>query len=209
LRLTNDEARYGAVARVLHAATVLLFAFQLAGITVFRYLEEAPRDGVWAVLDLHKTAGLLLLGVLLVRLSWRWLSPRPAPPPTLGAWDRLSAVWLERGLYAGMLAMAASGLAIELAGGYTVPWFGLFHLDAVAPWLHLGPVDHGAAAVAARKAAVVPWLRDTMIAVHVLGAFTVVALVAAHVSHVLRHSVGAAEPLSDRMDPAHLLRREP
>ncbi|MEB3327612.1 MAG: cytochrome b/b6 domain-containing protein [Candidatus Sericytochromatia bacterium] len=209
MRLRNEEERYGVVARVLHATTVVLFGFQLAGITLFRFLEEGPRPGVWAVLDAHKTAGLLLLGVVLVRLAWRWGNLRPAAPSTFEAWDRRAALWLERGLYATFLAMAASGLVIELAGGYTVPFFGVFYLDGLAPWVHPGPVDQGAVVSAARKATGLPWLRDVGVALHVAGTFAVVGLVASHVSHVLRHSIGKAAPLSDRMDPAHLLRRKP
>ncbi|MEB3221953.1 MAG: cytochrome b/b6 domain-containing protein [Candidatus Sericytochromatia bacterium] len=208
MRLTNDGTRYGAVARVLHASVVLLVTFQFLSITAFRYLEEAPQQMAWTVLDAHKTAGLLLLLVVTVRVGWRLWCPPPPPPDQLDAWDRLSSLWLERGLYALLFVMALSGLTIELTGGYTVPFLSLFHLDAVAPWLHAGPVVHGAAADAARKATTVPWLRDAMVALHVAGTFLTVALVASHVSHVARHSVGKAHPLLDRMDPWHLFHRE-
>lgn len=208
MRMTNHPTGYGAVARLLHVATVLLVGFQFLSITAFRYLEEAPQDLAWTVLDAHKAAGLTVLLVVVVRAGWRLWCPPPPPEERLEAWDRLSSLWLERGLYGLLLAMALSGLAIELSGGYTVPFLGLFHLDAVSPWLHAGAVDHGAAATAARKATTVPWLRDAMVALHVAGTFLTVAAVAAHVSHVARHSVGKARPLLDRMDPWHLFRRD-
>ena len=208
MRLINDSTRYGAIARVLHASVVLLVAFQFLSITVFRYLEEAPQDLAWTVLDTHKTAGLLLLMVVTVRAGWRLWCPPPPPDERLSAWDRQSSLWLERGLYALLFTMALSGLAIELAGGYTVPFLGLFHLDGVAPWLHAGAVDHAPALAAARKATTVPWLRDAMVALHVAGTFVTVAAIAAHISHVLRHSAGQTSPLLDRMDPGHLFRRD-
>lgn len=209
MRLKNDDSQYGTMARVLHASTVLLVGFQFLSITVFRYFEEAPQDLAWTVLDTHKTAGLLVLFVLTLRTGWRLWSPPPSPPERLDAWERRSSLWLERGLYGLLFTMALSGLAIELAGGYTVPFFGVFHLDGVSPWLHAGAVDHGAAAAAARKATVVPWMRDVMVALHVAGTFATVALISAHISHVLRHSVNQAKPLLDRMDPWHLFKRKP
>lgn len=197
----NTPAAYGSATRFFHWATVALFGFQLGSIIIFRVLEEAGSDLAWSLLNGHKTAGLMILMLTGLRLFWRRHSPLPDWPVNFDAWDKRFSHVAEYGLYTMMFVMSLSGLGIELVGGHYVPFFDLFHLDG-RPWfLHLGAASHAADIKAARVAMMVPWLRDGLVGLHVLAAFTTLALLAAHLTHVARHQLGLRDGLLQRMLP--------
>ena len=197
--LENTRTAYGSVTRILHWSTVLLFTFQFGSIVLFRTLASDPTDLTWAVLNRHKTSGLLILLIAALRLVWRRMSPLPNWPATFDAWDKRISHVAEYGLYAAMIVMSLSGLGIEITGGHYVPFFDVVHVDARTPLVHLGPGSLAPDVEAARAASVMPLTRNLLVAVHVMGAFATVALLFIHLSHVLRHAFGVRDGLFRRM----------
>ena len=197
--LKNSATHYGGISRVLHWSMVGLFAFQFVSIIWFRYLEEQPTDLTWTVMNAHKTAGLLILMVGIPRILWRRLGGLPDWHQGFTDWDKSVSHFAEYGLYGCIFAMTISGLLIELAGGYYVPFFGLLYLDNLAPFVHLGAVSYDDAILAARKAASLPSMHDLLVMVHVAGAYAVVMFLSVHVSHVIRHQRAMKDGLLDRM----------
>jgi cytochrome b561 len=191
--------------KFFHWSIAALFGVQLVTIVAVRALMAEGLAGTttltWSLLDLHKASGLLILFLGLPRLAWRKISPLPEWPSSFGDWDKSLTHFAEYGLYTCIFVMCLSGLLIELAGGHYIPFFGLFYLDNLAPYVHAGAFAHMPEDDAARAAGMVPVLRDVMVAVHVLGAFTVLICLSAHVTHVVRHRTATPGGILRRMLP--------
>ncbi|MDZ7661151.1 cytochrome b [Thiohalophilus sp.] len=127
MRLGNTTSGYGPVAIILHWLTALavigLFALGLWMVELTYYdswYTTAPA--------IHKSVGLLLFVLVLLRLLWRWGNPHPEPigPPLE---KRLAGVmhWL---LYLFLLAVLISGYLISTAKGKPIEVFDWFAVPA-------------------------------------------------------------------------------
>ncbi|MDD2048139.1 cytochrome b [Pseudomonas putida] len=130
MQLRNSSSRYGLVSIVMHWG-VALAVFGLFGLGLWMmgldyyspWRKEAP--------DLHKSIGLVLLAVMLVRVAWRFISP---PPPALPNHGKLTRVASKAGhglLYVGLFAVMTAGYLISTADGVGIPVFGLFEVPAL------------------------------------------------------------------------------
>ena len=111
----NSSRNYGLTSILLHwgvALTVVgLFALGLwmRGLNYYsQWYRTAP--------DIHKSVGLILLAVMVLRLVWRWLSPPPAALPTHTPLVRLASTAGHLTLYAGLFDGEESA-ALPLAPG--------------------------------------------------------------------------------------------
>ena len=130
MQLRNSSTRYGAVSIFLHWFVALavfgLFALGLwmVGLDYYStWRKDAP--------DLHKSVGLVLFAVMLLRVLWRLISP---PPPTLASYDRLTRIGAKVGhgfLYVSLFAVMIAGYLISTADGVGIPVFGLFEVPAL------------------------------------------------------------------------------
>ncbi|MBX7278857.1 cytochrome b [Pseudomonas sp. ERGC3:05] len=134
MQLRNSSARYGWVSIVLHWGVALvvfgLFALGLwmVGLDYYStWRKDAP--------DLHKSIGITLFAIMLVRIVWRLISP---PPPPLASYSRLTRIGAAFGhafLYLGLFAVMIAGYLISTADGVGIPVFGLFEIPAVVSGL--------------------------------------------------------------------------
>ena len=115
MQLRNSPARYGWVSMVLHWGVALvvfgLFALGLwmVGLDYYSpWRKEAP--------DLHKSIGLTLLAVMLLRVVWRWISPTP---PALASYSRATRIGAKLGH--GFLYLSL--FAVMIAGYLMFRWF--------------------------------------------------------------------------------------
>jgi cytochrome b561 len=129
--LTNAANRYGLVPQLLHWIVVVLIGVQY-------WLAEAAEElplGMekLVVLTRHKSVGITILFIALLRVTWRLLDQPPAPPP-MPAWQRTASTLVHWGLYALLFAMPLTGWMMSSAANYPVSWFGLLQLpDLVMP----------------------------------------------------------------------------
>ncbi|KLI98862.1 cytochrome b [Luteimonas sp. FCS-9] len=121
--------RWGPVSQLLHWAVVLLIlATGLIGLLMGDMRASPAKVQVYA---LHKSLGLTILALAILRLGWRLFAGAPPPVPGTPRWqDRIAALthWL---LYALLLAIPLSGWTFNSAAGYPLQWFGLFNLPAL------------------------------------------------------------------------------
>ena len=199
--LKNTEKEYGSLTKFFHWSIAGLFAFQFLSILVFRYLEERPVDLTWSVLNAHKTAGLLILGLGIFRVLWRRYSPLPEWPTDFDDWDKSLTHFAEYGLYGCIFLMTFSGIAIEIAGGHYIPFFGVFYIDNLSPYIHLGAVSYADVVVAERAAAKLPVLHDSLVVVHIIVAYGVLVFFTTHMVHVFKHQRHKKTGLLKRMLP--------
>ena len=97
--LLNGAARFGAVSKFFHWAVFLLFVNQYAtGILMMR-LERGHLVLGFAQGDYytwHKSVGLLVLALVLLRITWRKTTRLPDWPATLAPWEQGCMKWTER-----------------------------------------------------------------------------------------------------------------
>lgn len=132
MQVRNTPLRWGAVSQLLHWLVVALVITQF----VLASLAEdlAPGMAKLALLARHKSVGITILGLALLRLAWRLGQPVPALPSGMPRWQRGLATGTHHLLYALLLAMPLSGWLMSSARNYPVSWFGLVQLpDLITP----------------------------------------------------------------------------
>ena len=130
--LGNTRARWGSVSIGLHwtiAALVLLVQVP-AGITMVS-VDPGPVQNVFY--NIHKTTGIVIFLLAIVRLGWRWSNPVPALPADLPAWQAAAARTTHALLYIVLLAMPITGFLYTAMGGFPVPFFMLYDLARLVP----------------------------------------------------------------------------
>jgi cytochrome b561 len=132
MQFKNSEVRYGAVTQLLHWAIVALIILQYV---LAERAEELPRGSAKiATLAQHKSFGITILMLALIRLVWRWMNPVPGTPATMPRWQQLASHGSHYGLYALLFATPLLGWTMSSARNFPVSWFGMFTLpDLVAP----------------------------------------------------------------------------
>ena len=107
MQLKNDESRYGVVAQLFHWTIVVLIIVQFI---LANRADDLPRGAAKiAVLARHKSFGITILGLALLRLVWRWLNPVPAEPMDTPRWQRIAARASHIGLYVLLLITPLAG----------------------------------------------------------------------------------------------------
>src|SRR5579862_959253 len=118
-----------------HWATVLLVLLQLGSGFFYGQVEERP----WAtsLLGAHRSVGMIIWAVTVLRLSWRVTGARfPAFPSSMTLIQRVAARVSEYALYALLLIQPATGLAQTVLRGRPFELFA-WSIPALLP-KHLG-----------------------------------------------------------------------
>lgn len=133
MQLGNSTQTYGLVSILLHwVMAVALVGMYFSG----DYMVELEYyDRLYHTLPtLHKATGVVLGGLLLVRLAWLFSQPRPLPAagnaPEL---THLAGKLGHLAIYGLLLLLLASGYLISTAKGHGIQVFGLFELPALLP----------------------------------------------------------------------------
>lgn len=131
--LANTTERYGALAILLHWAMAALLLLLLAmGVYMVRLPDVGFDTQKITLILVHKALGLLALLAVGLRLAWRVLNPLPRLADGLPAWQQVAARFVHLWFYALMFALPLSGWLMNSAGGYPLPFFGLFDLPDIA-----------------------------------------------------------------------------
>ena len=125
MALRATATTWGAVTRLLHWGMLVLF---IAIISIGYYMTDLPLGArKLQIYALHKSIGLTLLGLALLRLLWRLGERRPAPAP-MPAWQDRAASATHVLLYALMFAIPLSGWLYNSTAGFPLQWFHLVNL---------------------------------------------------------------------------------
>jgi cytochrome b561 len=130
--LENSPSSYGTVARTIHwlIAGLIVVQFVLAPIPedLPPGIHVVPPFGLdtAGVLARHKSFGMTVLLLMIVRLFWRRRSPPPALPATMRPLQRRLARISHIAFYVILFAMPLSGWMTVQAKGSSASWFGLW-----------------------------------------------------------------------------------
>ena len=187
MTLKNTSERWGGVSQWLHWLVVLLILTTgVMGLVMGDMRNSPTKIEIYA---LHKSLGLSILALAILRLVWRLYAGAPRPVPGTPRWqDRLASTthWLLYGL---LFAIPLSGWTFNSAAGYPLQWFKLFNLPAL--------VERDAD------------LRQLAGNVHELLFWSLVGLALLHAAAALYHHVFRRDDTLARMLPRGWLRAAP
>jgi cytochrome b561 len=179
MTIRNTIARWGHVSQFLHWLIVVLLIVQVTLATLADDLPLGMKK--LALLARHKSVGITILGLVVLRLLWRWMNPTPALPDTLKPYERVLASLTHAGLYILLFAMPLSGWLMSSARGFPVSWFGFIQLPDF---------------VSKNKP-----LYDAMLEMHHMLALALYAIVFLHVAAALKHHFLLKDSVLRRMLP--------
>jgi cytochrome b561 len=179
MTIRNTATRWGHVAQFLHWLIVVLIITQ---VILANLAEDLPLGmKKLAMFARHKSVGITILGLAVIRLLWRWANPTPLLPGTLKPYERVLATLTHAGLYVVLFAMPLTGWMMTSARGFPVSWFGFFQLPDFVP---------------KDKA-----LYDAMKETHDTLALILYAIVFLHVAAALKHHYILKDDVLKRMLP--------
>jgi cytochrome b561 len=167
--------RYPLRTRILHWLTAgLIFTTLFVGFVMVNSIGSYS-----SLRGVHMTLGVLVLTIVVVRAASRLTHRAPELPDRVGWLEHKLVVASELTLYALMLTQPLVGWAMVSASGQQVVLFGSLRLPRIAPF----------------DADLYFILRQT----HSVLAYALVAIIAAHVSAVLLHTLTLRDGMLSRM----------
>lgn len=134
---------YAPVAIGLHWLIALAILFQIS--LGWRMDDHAHGASTYLVFQLHKSVGITILLLSLVRLGWRLLHPPPPLPDRLAPWERQLAALTHVGFYGVMIGLPLTGWLIVSASKTQIPTL----LYGTIPWPHLPGLAHASSEIKA------------------------------------------------------------
>lgn len=123
--LKNTKNQYGSVSKCFHWGVFILVALML--ICGF-FMEDLPDSMQGTTYMLHKSTGILILGLIILRLFWRWINITPVLPSATPVLLRFAAHLVHAFLYILLIAMPISGWILSTAAGRIPAFYGLINM---------------------------------------------------------------------------------
>jgi cytochrome b561 len=184
-----ETVRYTRIAIALHWLIALGVVANVALAWIWPHLAD---ERVRPAIDIHKSIGVTVLGLAVMRLLWR-SSHRPPPLPTgYALWEVRASKVTHALLYVLIFAMPLSGWIMDSAwkdaATHPMAWFGLFQWPRIGFIMNLDPS-----------------LRESIHGIfgetHELLSYLLYALFALHVAGALKHQLIDGERELQRMLP--------
>lgn len=177
--MRGSELRYSNVAIALHWVVAMLVVVQVAWGWGMQEIPKQPPGVRAGAFNVHKSIGLTILLLMLVRLGWR-IRHSPPPLPAMPRWQSALARGNHALLYVALFVMPVAGYLGSVFSGYPVKAFGV----TLPAW---GWRDES--------------IKSAMSAVHLVTSWVLVAAIALHVGAALKHALVDRDGLLRRMWP--------
>jgi cytochrome b561 len=131
MQAKNSQEQYGAIAQLFH--------WIIVGLIVTQFILANKAEGLQGlaklpVLATHKSVGMTIFGLAILRLLWRWMNPVPPMPANTPSWQRVAAHVSHWALYGLLFVIPLLGWLMSSARNFPVSYFGLFTFpDLIAP----------------------------------------------------------------------------
>lgn len=130
----NTDTAYGSVSKTFHwVISVLVILLLIVGLWMTGLEKNEFR---WTIYDLHKSFGLLVLFLMVLRTSWMLSNPKPLSMPHSKFWERIAEKSVHWIFYVVLFLMPISGWIMSTASDHIPRFFGLFSLPA--PFVTVG-----------------------------------------------------------------------
>lgn len=124
--LTNSKNRWGLISQGFHWVTALLILLAVVLGLIADDMADSPAK--LRLFVAHKSVGLLVLALALLRLLWRGLTPSPQAASGISPADQGKARMGHALLYLIMIALPFSGWVLHSAANYPLKWMNLFSI---------------------------------------------------------------------------------
>ncbi|NWG91671.1 MAG: cytochrome b [Parvularculaceae bacterium] len=182
--------RYTRVAIALHWLIALMVIGQLAGGFYMHNLPDAKAELKFELYQWHKSFGVTIMLLTLVRLAWRLTHKPPPLPAAMPQWEKIAARGAHIGFYILLIAMPFVGWLVvsssPFADSVQTYLFGVVH------WPHLPFFEN----VADRKG-----LSHDFAELHEYLAFAMIGLLGLHVAAALKHQFVNKDAVLSHMVP--------
>lgn len=163
--LRNTINAFGVIAKGFHWIIALCIIGML---TVGLIMVDMPPSPTKMTLyALHKSTGVVILLLVILRLTWRLLNPVPELPSSLHPWHHKLAKLSPLSLYTLMFLMPLSGFTLSETAGYPITVYNMFTLPMFLPKN--------------------PEVSKTAVMIHQYGGFAFIGVLVLHVSAALYH----------------------
>lgn len=185
----DADTKYNAVAMSLHWLIAVLIVTNIAVAWYFNTLTGAVKI---PPIQLHKSIGITVLLLSLMRLAWRFVSPPPPLPASVTGWQRPVANVTYILFYVIMIGLPLSGWALSSASQiikvYPITLYG------VVPW---PTID----ALAQLPPDQMKSTHKLFVVIHGLLGKLTYGLIVLHVAAAMRHLVVLRDGVVARMVP--------
>jgi len=123
MSVRNSTRSWGSVSKALHWIIVLLIINQWV---IAERAEDLAGLAKLKALGIHKSFGMTILMLAVIRLAWRLMNPVPDLTAETKPWERVLAKISHLLLYGLIFAMPITGWLMSSAKTYSVSWFNLF-----------------------------------------------------------------------------------
>lgn len=124
--LKNTGDTYGSVTKTLHwLISLLIICMLIFGFILSDMSDKNPMKS--ELIGLHKSVGMTVLLLMILRLAWRFINPQPALPITVPDWEKFSARSVQVLFYLVLFIMPISGWVMSSLGGHPVMFWGWFN----------------------------------------------------------------------------------
>jgi cytochrome b561/polyisoprenoid-binding protein YceI len=181
-----EQNGYPAMAKSLHwlIALLIFVQFPLAWV-----MDDIPNlIQKFAAFNWHKSLGLTVLALMVIRLFWRLLYKAPALPASMPVYERAAAKLGHLGLYSTIILMTLSGWALISVSNKPSILFQVTPIPLL-PWLSELPADQKKEYVKVFEQA------------HAVLGYALLVLIAAHIAAALRHAIVLRDGIFSRMLP--------
>jgi len=189
---TNNQ-RYTRVAIWLHwLIALLVLGLMASGIWMTDAVEEAGSQKLaLQIYQLHKSFGLIILALTLVRLIWRFVHRPPEFVADMPRWERVAARIIQWLFYVLMIGLPVTGWLMVSASPIGLPTLFFGELN-VPHYPAFSALDYGELEL---------W-ESRFSEIHEYVAYGGIALIVLHSSAALRHHFLLADDTLRRMLPA-------
>ena len=159
--MRTPPPNYTTMAKLFHWSMATLILVMLALGFYMADLDSTPLK--FQLFQWHKSVGILILLLLILRLLWRLTHRPPAYAVTMPLWQKAAAHTVHYGLYFLMFSMPMSGYVMSDAAGYHPNFFGL-------PVPMLSQHNPETASFLAERHTQMAWILLALIGIHVAAA---------------------------------------
>lgn len=186
MSLRNDTSSFGSIARFFHWTVAL---FIICTIPLGFFMQDLTHPTLQGFLyNLHKSIGLTVLLLVILRYLWRLLNPPPKFPAGTPVWQAIAAKWSHTIIYLLLFIIPISGWVMSTASQHAPNVWWLYKLPT--PGITIN--------------ATVASITHT---IHIYGAWLLTGLLCLHILAALEHWIIRRDDVMQRMWPKFLKKK--